>query len=182
VIDSIEVAAISQDHHAYTPTLSRRRNYPGWLFIATATDGSHILHRVVPNRTYCIPTFHRFAIEMWYTLPWLILPFAFLLDAKPVRDANDFITISRGVNTLDSRSAGPAIHTLDYGRSVDGIPTFEVVSAQGDTSSFEITYGESSAALKTYMVSYLCSYNYRGTPLLIHHTSSPMAHSPWQQP
>ncbi|KAH7318039.1 hypothetical protein B0I35DRAFT_408995 [Stachybotrys elegans] len=35
--------------------------------------------------------------------------------------------------------------------SVEGIPTFEIVSASGDTSVFEITYGESKAALGMYM-------------------------------
>lgn len=90
---------------------------------------------------------------MWCALLWLILPLASLLDAKAVQNANEFITVSHGVITLDSRSADPAIHTLDYSHSVDGIPAFEVVSAKGDTSVFEITYGESSAALKMYMVS-----------------------------
>ena len=50
--------------------------------------------------------------------------------------------------TLDS----PAIVTLDYGNAVEGIPTFEVLSNEGDTSVFEITYAESLAALSTYMV------------------------------
>ncbi|KAK8137302.1 Six-hairpin glycosidase-like protein [Apiospora sp. TS-2023a] len=48
-------------------------------------------------------------------------------------------------------SSAPAVQTLDYGRSIDGIPAFEVLSAEGDTSAFEMTYAESKAALGNYM-------------------------------
>jgi hypothetical protein len=34
--------------------------------------------------------------------------------------------------------------TLDYGRNVEGLPTFEVVSRTGDTSGFEMSYADSS--------------------------------------
>lgn len=101
------------------------------------------------------------------TLSWIVLPLVFLSETRavlessqlatrqidaPKRTTGNFITLSEDVIVLDSTSDGPAIRTLDYGRSVDGIPAFEVLSAEGDTSVFEITYGESSAALKTYMV------------------------------
>lgn len=36
--------------------------------------------------------------------------------------------------------------------SVEGITAFEIVSVDGDTFTFEITYGESRAALSIYMV------------------------------
>ena len=102
------------------------------------------------------------------TLPWIVLPLFSLSEARTLLDSSQlptreidepkttsdtFITISNDFIVLDSTSAGPAIQTLDYGRSVDGIPAFEVLCVKGDTSVFEITYGESSAALKTYMVS-----------------------------
>ncbi|KAK7912278.1 hypothetical protein PG985_014759, partial [Apiospora marii] len=66
--------------------------------------------------------------------------------------SNHFHMISDEVITLDSMSSSaPAIRTLDYGHSVEGIPAFEVLSAEGDTSAFEMTYAESEAALGMYM-------------------------------
>lgn len=114
------------------------------------------------------------------SIPWVVLPLISLSEARAVLDSapipdrpidlsksasSDFITLSDGFIVLDSTSAGPAIHTIDYGRSIDGIPAFEVVSTEGDTSVFEITYGESSAALKTYMVSDL--HQYVSTPKVV---------------
>lgn len=91
------------------------------------------------------------------TFPWIVL--SLVSSQLPSRQtsqsksaSDEFITISDDVIVLDSTSTGAAIQTLDYGHSIDGIPAFEVLSAEGDTSVFEITYGESSAALKTYMV------------------------------
>ncbi|KAH8894275.1 Six-hairpin glycosidase [Thozetella sp. PMI_491] len=63
----------------------------------------------------------------------------------------EFISASDDVIALDSTSGSPAIQIFDYSHSVEGIPAFEVISADGDTSTFEITYGESSAALGVYM-------------------------------
>lgn len=63
------------------------------------------------------------------------------------------VTSTNQTTVLNAKIGAPAIITLDYGHAVEGIPTFEVVSAQGDTSVFEITYAESLAALNTYMVS-----------------------------
>lgn len=63
------------------------------------------------------------------------------------------LQISTNDTTILTATAGvPAIVTLDYGHSIEGIPTFEVVSVEGDTSVFEITYAESSTALSSYMV------------------------------
>ena len=71
------------------------------------------------------------------------------------------ITGSDGVVRLESTSGSPAIVILDYNHSVEGIPTFEVLTAEGDTSVFEITYGESRGALSYYMVScYRLLYGY----------------------
>ncbi|KAK6850975.1 hypothetical protein PG987_000609 [Apiospora arundinis] len=67
------------------------------------------------------------------------------------RASNHFHTISNEVITLESLSSAPAIRTLDYGRSIEGIPAFEVLSAEGDTSAFEMTYAESKVALGIYM-------------------------------
>jgi hypothetical protein len=41
---------------------------------------------------------------------------------------------------------------LDYGHEVEGIPSFEVLSHQGDTSLFEVSYAESLASFSQYMV------------------------------
>lgn len=71
---------------------------------------------------------------------------------ETLRASNHFHTISNEVITLESLSSAPAIRTLDYGRSIEGIPAFEVLSAEGDTSAFEMTYAESKVALGIYMV------------------------------
>lgn len=63
------------------------------------------------------------------------------------------VTSTNETTVLNAEIDAPAIVTLDYGHAVEGIPSFEVVSVLGDTSVFEITYGESLAALNTYMVS-----------------------------
>lgn len=54
---------------------------------------------------------------------------------------------------LDSTNGSSSILTFDYGHSVEGHPRFEVVSAKGDTSLFEMTYAECKIALESYMVS-----------------------------
>ncbi|UKZ83809.1 hypothetical protein TrVFT333_011622 [Trichoderma virens FT-333] len=53
--------------------------------------------------------------------------------------------------TLNGSSTSPAIKVLDYGFDVEGFPTFEVVSASGDTSCLEITYSETKVNLNSYM-------------------------------
>jgi hypothetical protein len=67
-------------------------------------------------------------------------------------NSSEFITSTTEITTIDATGGSPAVVILDYGRSVEGIPAFEVLSKEGDTSTFEITYGESSAALSSYMV------------------------------
>lgn len=52
--------------------------------------------------------------------------------------------------TSDGRTASTVV--LDYSHNVEGFPTFEVISTSGDTSSFEISFAESKAALDSYMV------------------------------
>lgn len=61
-------------------------------------------------------------------------------------------TSTNETTILTATTGAPAIVTLDYGHSIEGIPTFEVVSVKGDTSVFEITYAESLSALSSYMV------------------------------
>lgn len=65
---------------------------------------------------------------------------------------SNFITPGEETQTLTATKGSPAVTVLDYGESVEGIPDFEVVHAEGDTSVFEITYAESKAALTEYMV------------------------------
>lgn len=61
------------------------------------------------------------------------------------------VTSSDDVHILNSNGTG-AIIILDYGHSVEGIPSFEVLSSDGDTGVFEISYAESKAAFDEYMV------------------------------
>lgn len=58
---------------------------------------------------------------------------------------------SNGTVNLDGSASSPAIVILDYGQDVEGFPTFEVVSASGDTSRLEITYSETRIILDSYM-------------------------------
>lgn len=62
------------------------------------------------------------------------------------------ILSSNETTTLTSDGTTASIVVLDYDQSVEGFPTFEVISASGDTSSFEISFAESKAALDSYMV------------------------------
>jgi hypothetical protein len=55
-----------------------------------------------------------------------------------------------GPVTLASDGRTPDVMILDFGQSYEGHPTFEVLSASGDTSRYEVSFGESSAALENY--------------------------------
>lgn len=68
---------------------------------------------------------------------------------NPVVYGND------GIINLSSDGSKADIVVLDYGQSVEGHPTFEVLSSTGDTSGFELTFAESKASLNIYMVSAL---------------------------
>lgn len=71
---------------------------------------------------------------------------------RPAATSSGLVTATNGTTILSANIDAPAIVTLDYGHAVEGIPTFEVLSVEGDTSVLEITYAESLAALSTYMV------------------------------
>jgi len=64
------------------------------------------------------------------------------------------IYVNNDTITLSSDGSKADIVILDYNYSVEGHPTFEVVSRSGDTSGFELTFAESKAALSLYMVSH----------------------------
>ncbi|KAH6855350.1 Six-hairpin glycosidase-like protein [Chaetomium sp. MPI-CAGE-AT-0009] len=61
------------------------------------------------------------------------------------------ITAQDGPIVLSSSTKEGAIRVLDYGANVEGIPSFEVVSATGEAPVLEITYSESKAGLDSYM-------------------------------
>lgn len=71
---------------------------------------------------------------------------------RSAEDYSGLITSTNKTTTLTASNGTSAVVTLDYGHAIEGIPTFEVVSVEGDTSVFEITYAESLAALNVYMV------------------------------
>ncbi|KAI9329218.1 glycoside hydrolase family 78 protein [Zopfochytrium polystomum] len=48
---------------------------------------------------------------------------------------------------LTSSPGSPAVVVVDHGADIEGFPTFEVVSAAGDTSRLEITYAEVRSVL-----------------------------------
>ncbi|KAF5967140.1 alpha-L-rhamnosidase C [Fusarium coicis] len=65
-------------------------------------------------------------------------------------DKNAVVYGSKGTVSLKSDGKKPHIMILDYGENFEGHPTFEVVSASGDTSAFELTYAESKYAFSNY--------------------------------
>lgn len=70
--------------------------------------------------------------------------------------ANDSLAAifgSNGTVTIKGTPTAPGVVVLDYGANVEGHPTFQVLSATGDTSGLEITYSEIKAVLDNfYMV------------------------------
>ncbi|KAJ9195485.1 CAZyme family GH78 [Paecilomyces variotii] len=52
---------------------------------------------------------------------------------------------------LSSDGSNPSIIILDYGKDVEGIPTFQISQCQGDTSRLEMTYSETLSLLDSYM-------------------------------
>lgn len=70
----------------------------------------------------------------------------------PPRADASLTTARDGPIVLSSTTAEGGILVLDYGANVEGIPSFEVMSATGDTQVFEITYSETKAGLDLYMV------------------------------
>lgn len=57
---------------------------------------------------------------------------------------------SNGTVTLKGTASAPGVVVLDYGANVEGHPTFQVLSATGDTSVLEITYSETRAVLDSF--------------------------------
>lgn len=68
----------------------------------------------------------------------------------PANDSMVPIYGSNGTVTIKGTNSTPHVIILDYGANVEGIPTFQVISATGDTSCLEITYSESREVLDSY--------------------------------
>lgn len=100
---------------------------------------------------------------------WGFCPGALAAGRRPCsplnNDTNGLITSTNETVTLTSTDS-PAVAVLDYGRVIEGIPSFDVVGVEGDTSVFEISYAESLAALDNYMVKSL-RISHSGPALLI---------------
>lgn len=73
-------------------------------------------------------------------------------SALSSRSGEDVIYASDGDVSLASDGSSPDTLILDFGENVEGHPVFEVVSATGDTSRFEVSYAESIYAFDSYMV------------------------------
>lgn len=67
-------------------------------------------------------------------------------------DDSSVVYASHGITELKSDGLTPALQVLDYGHLVEGFPVFEVVSADGDTSTFEMTYSDTMSAVDLYHV------------------------------
>lgn len=79
----------------------------------------------------------------------LIWPSASSAFAQNPLSSEATIFGSRGTITLTGNSTTPAVFLLDYGRNVEGFPTFEVVSASGKVDGFKIRYSETKAVLQS---------------------------------
>ncbi|KAL3452722.1 Six-hairpin glycosidase [Aspergillus insuetus] len=66
-------------------------------------------------------------------------------------NGNDFMVSDRNIITLSSDGGRPSVVVLDYGRNVEGYPTFKVVRRTGDTSAFETSYAECQSSFDSYM-------------------------------
>lgn len=71
--------------------------------------------------------------------------------SRSATTSSGLVTSTNETTVLSATVHAPGVVILDYGHAVEGIPSFEVVSVDGDTSAFEITFAESLAALSTYM-------------------------------
>jgi hypothetical protein len=83
-----------------------------------------------------------------FALP-LVLSVLAGFDTSSAELAGDSTTIIFGSNstiTLKGNSTTSEV-ILDYGANVEGFPTFEVISASGDTSGLQVTYSESLPVL-----------------------------------
>jgi len=56
---------------------------------------------------------------------------------------------------LSSDGIAPSVIILDYGKDVEGYPTFNVTRRSGNTSAFEMSYSETRAMLDSYTVKFL---------------------------
>ncbi|EUC43588.1 glycoside hydrolase family 78 protein [Bipolaris oryzae ATCC 44560] len=74
------------------------------------------------------------------------LPFSANNSSVPIHATDGKLTIKGSKST-------PGVIVLDYGANVEGFPTFQVLSAMGDTSGLEITYSESREVLDNYYMS-----------------------------
>lgn len=86
----------------------------------------------------------------------LILPLTSLALAAASCNASDshhakFVSGSTGLQVLTGNTTKSVV-IIDHGREVEGIPSFEVVSHEGDTSLFEISYAKSLTSFSQYMV------------------------------
>jgi hypothetical protein len=98
--------------------------------------------------------------------------------ARKATDSLLAIFGSNDTTTLKGTTTVPGVVVLDYGANVEGHPTFEVISATGDTSGLEITYSETRAVLDSFYMASL-------TLLVLEAYTDPscraMAHSLWPQ-
>ncbi|EAQ90053.1 hypothetical protein CHGG_06672 [Chaetomium globosum CBS 148.51] len=69
----------------------------------------------------------------------------------PLRTDSRLITAQDGPIVLSSSTTEGSVRVLDYGANVEGIPSFEVVSATGQALVLEITYSETKAGLDSYL-------------------------------
>lgn len=70
----------------------------------------------------------------------------------PANDSIVPIYVANGTVTIKGSKSTPGVIVLDYGANVEGFPTFQVLSATGDTSGLEITYSESREVLDSFYV------------------------------
>lgn len=92
---------------------------------------------------------------------WLLASLGFAHSYTPVYEPVTYadstgagITVNEDhVLKLSSNGVTPSVIILDYGKDVEGYPTFNVTRRSGNTSIFEMSYSETRAMLDSHMVS-----------------------------
>lgn len=90
-------------------------------------------------------------LELAKLLPLATFAIAATTSSAAETQPAKFICGSNGIQILNANATGSVV-ILDYGHEVEGIPSFEILSHQGDTSLFEISYAESLASFSQHMV------------------------------
>jgi hypothetical protein len=113
---------------------------------------ARLLYTKVRTSTICRPPTHATTSTMLTLLSFVSLATFAVANAPCNSSETRHVKFSTGSDDIQTLNATSSIIVLDYGHEVEGIPSFEVLNHQGDTSLFEISYAESLTSFSQYMV------------------------------